>query len=520
MVSDLQLVKTSVETYDDHLRELKNVNLNTAATIRQISRDTDTLDTKTLFIAQNVHVVKKSAEDINGKVSVLAQNVKDINEPLVDIHSQISLISQNLSVVKEPVMEIHNQVILLTQNMNDVQDTAMEINSKLSLQALNISEVKETAMEINSKLSLQAQNISDVKETAMEINSKLSLQAQNISDVKETAMEINSKLSLQAQNISDVKETAMEINSKLSLQAQNISDVKETAMEINSKLSLQAQSISDVKETAMEINSKLSLQAQNISDINKSGMNIHNQVSILAQSVSDVKNDTVELNVLVESINNIARLINHIYQDIENGSSTILQEVKLGVEECNSLSNAITTDGNNTIKQISNKIEQMDKRSNQADNSLVNFLSVAGKTHDGQCHPMFFSMSTKCYKLFNDRTRSWEDAKNHCKAHAMRLAEPADAETVELRKYLLNNFGNGNVWLGAKADGSKYVWQDSRMTLRNGNHLWDPDQSRGSYTSTKYCLMMFVYTGSQFYPGQPYYSSECSNSRYTLCEAK
>ncbi|CAL4096311.1 unnamed protein product, partial [Meganyctiphanes norvegica] len=242
-----------------------------------------------------------------------------------------------------------------------------------------------------------------------------------------------------------------------------------------------------------------------ISDINKSGVDIHNQVSILAQSISDVKNDTFELNLLVESNNEITRLVKHIDQDVENGSSILLQEVKLGFEECKSLPNAISADVNNIIEQISTKIEQID-----------NNIIKAGCFESAG----FFRMSNKCFKLFNDEKRSWEDANNQCKAHAMRLAEPADAVVVELRKYLLDKFGNGGIWIGAKADGSKYAWQDTRMTLRNDNHLWDPDMNPGSYTSTNYCLVMLVNNGKNYFPGQPYFPVECSGKYYTLCEAK
>ncbi|CAL4161044.1 unnamed protein product, partial [Meganyctiphanes norvegica] len=58
----------------------------------------------------------------------------------------------------------------------------------------------------------------------------------------------------------------------------------------------------------------------------------------------------------------------------ENGSSTILQEVKIGNEECKSLSNAITTDANMVKDELSNQLQEMDKNRTETDNVLLQYI--------------------------------------------------------------------------------------------------------------------------------------------------
>ncbi|CAL4103175.1 unnamed protein product, partial [Meganyctiphanes norvegica] len=78
MTSDLHSVKADMESYDSHFRELESFSLNTSASIQRIARDTDTLDTKALFLAQNINAVKKSLPELNNKISLLAENISDI----------------------------------------------------------------------------------------------------------------------------------------------------------------------------------------------------------------------------------------------------------------------------------------------------------------------------------------------------------------------------------------------------------------------------------------------------------
>ncbi|CAL4154869.1 unnamed protein product, partial [Meganyctiphanes norvegica] len=123
-------------------------------------------------------------------------------------------------------------------------------------------------------------------------------------------------------------------------------------------------------------------------------------------------------------------------------------------------------------------------------------------------------------KLFKDKRLNWSDAKSHCESHGLILAEPSDAVALVMRNYLVENQGlNNDVWLGGKADGSKFVWQDGGKTLRNDSPLWHPNRSPGSqteYTATKYCLMFM----DDDYPGTSYIPSHCSSTEYPLCEAK
>ncbi|CAL4083178.1 unnamed protein product [Meganyctiphanes norvegica] len=100
MSRDLHSVKADVESYDSHFRDAESFSLNTSTTIQRIARDTDTLDTKSLFIAQNVNAVKKSLPELNNKLSLLAENVSAVKKYLPEIKSQISVLSPNLYDIK------------------------------------------------------------------------------------------------------------------------------------------------------------------------------------------------------------------------------------------------------------------------------------------------------------------------------------------------------------------------------------------------------------------------------------
>lgn len=125
-------------------------------------------------------------------------------------------------------------------------------------------------------------------------------------------------------------------------------------------------------------------------------------------------------------------------------------------------------------------------------------------------------MMNQCFRIFNDTTRSWTDAESKCRSENLILAEPSDSVAAPLREYVLKNYGTGSYecWLGARGDGSKFVWQHSGRSLLSNNTLWDSKSM-----STSNCLELDVLQ-SQWAskPGKPYDSVSCANSRWTLCE--
>ncbi|CAL4122482.1 unnamed protein product, partial [Meganyctiphanes norvegica] len=129
----------------------------------------------------------------------------------------------------------------------------------------------------------------------------------------------------------------------------------------------------------------------------------------------------------------------------------------------------------------------------------------------------FFSMSIQCFKIYTDQTRNWQDAKSHCENRGLTLAEPFSSIAVALRKYLLDTYGEGDVWVGAIADGSKFVWQHDRTELRSDSPLW----RRGTphrFTSDR-CVEMEVSTGDLTYsPKGPYEDQSCTDQQFVLCE--
>ncbi|CAL4105012.1 unnamed protein product, partial [Meganyctiphanes norvegica] len=74
--------------------------------------------------------------------------------------------------------------------------------------------------------------------------------------------------------------------------------------------------------------------------------------------------------------------------------------------------------------------------------------------------------------IFFDEKRNWINANKKCKAESMSTAHPSDKVAVRLRKYLLESCGDVPVWLNAKSDGTKFVWQDTNTTLHRNDTLW------------------------------------------------
>ncbi|CAL4114174.1 unnamed protein product, partial [Meganyctiphanes norvegica] len=133
------------------------------------------------------------------------------------------------------------------------------------------------------------------------------------------------------------------------------------------------------------------------------------------------------------------------------------------------------------------------------------------------------------FKIFFDELRNWTNAKKKCEAEFMSTAHPSDKVAVKLRKHLLESCGYVPVWLNARSDGTKFVWQDTKTEIHRNDDLWligDPtsiiDHSwhyLDRRISIHYCLNLEVFFDSwSVRPRHVYASRLCAHHFYTLCE--
>jgi len=134
------------------------------------------------------------------------------------------------------------------------------------------------------------------------------------------------------------------------------------------------------------------------------------------------------------------------------------------------------------------------------------------------CPDGFFrtSGSIQCYKLFNNPFQylNGSQAKEKCEDEGMQLAEPLNP--VEVRSYLVKVLGNERwVYLGAKGDGTSYVWDSNGKPISNTSPYWAPGQPQ--YVGA--CLQLMSHSPQMAeHPEQPYYAGPCSWQQNTLCE--
>ncbi|CAL4060164.1 unnamed protein product, partial [Meganyctiphanes norvegica] len=127
--------------------------------------------------------------------------------------------------------------------------------------------------------------------------------------------------------------------------------------------------------------------------------------------------------------------------------------------------------------------------------------------------------STHCFKYFNDRKRNWDAAKTKCEQEGLIIAQPYDIDVISLRQDLINQYGDANVWLGARGDGYNMVWQSGKI-LSSSSGLWYNGSNQGG-VSKRNCLGMAHWPHAlRSQPRQVYNSWECQEStRTTLCQA-
>ncbi|CAL4070333.1 unnamed protein product [Meganyctiphanes norvegica] len=76
----------------------------------------------------------------------------------------------------------------------------------------------------------------------------------------------------------------------------------------------------------------------------------------------------------------------------------------------------------------------------------------------------FFRISTKCYKIFLDEVRTFEDAKSLCESNNLRLAQPLQSDIYDLGYYVGKNYYEG------------WVWVDNPGDYRVDNHVYGAEK--------------------------------------------
>jgi len=140
------------------------------------------------------------------------------------------------------------------------------------------------------------------------------------------------------------------------------------------------------------------------------------------------------------------------------------------------------------------------------------------------CPDGFFQVpgSNKCYKYFDDKKRTWDEANTYCQAEGLVLAMTDNNNEIALRNYIVDTLyvpgGYYYTWLGAKADGSVFVWEQT------GTSTIPAGSPRFYYESPRLgkCLALYSrHAAPRLYPEETFYSYDCDNSgygKYTLCE--
>ncbi|CAL4090225.1 unnamed protein product, partial [Meganyctiphanes norvegica] len=141
------------------------------------------------------------------------------------------------------------------------------------------------------------------------------------------------------------------------------------------------------------------------------------------------------------------------------------------------------------------------------------------------CPEDFFQIegSAQCFQFFNDTVRDWSGAHAKCLElnQTSTLATPSEEAALSLRKHLLHEYGEGDVWLdGISPGGSVPVMvQGNQTELNSDHHLWVGGWPRLSSDEDE-CLVMVVYPEwLSKAPAQVYFHLPCTTYEFTLCEA-
>ncbi|CAL4063343.1 unnamed protein product, partial [Meganyctiphanes norvegica] len=133
------------------------------------------------------------------------------------------------------------------------------------------------------------------------------------------------------------------------------------------------------------------------------------------------------------------------------------------------------------------------------------------------CREGFNRIGSKCYKMYTDTGRSWDNAKSWCEAEGLVMAGKPD-DAITFRAALIEIYGNGRVWLDARGDNTQFRWERNNEAISNTDALWFPRMT-GSKVTTSHCLGLLAHNYfSNVYPTQPFYPGSCSWRWSTICE--
>ncbi|CAL4086204.1 unnamed protein product [Meganyctiphanes norvegica] len=344
------------------------------------------------------------------------------------------------------------------------------------------------------------------------------------------------------------------MSSEAQLAIDNLKKMQENLM---NKFEVFDESINEIKSLS---NNSLK-ELNNIkSSIEENLTRVENDISMI---LSDVKQVTVPINDMAGSIINIEQNIEYFKVPItelhflEHQSNALLKGMKQAfkgpsntnlLQDTHSMKGAllvleenVSTKLESVGKNISTRLDKWDQETDSLNRPLLDVegkLSIklesikksisstlenlvqqrikSDKRLLSAIYQEIFCVSTKCFKLFKDVSRTWTDAKTKCEEAGLILAQVPDAIAIPLRKIVVEKFGSAESWLGAKGNGSMFVWQYSGSVLMANSSLFDDGKHNAG---SDRCIELDAYSsGLSSYPTQPYDGNTCSSVLKTLCE--
>ncbi|CAL4122986.1 unnamed protein product [Meganyctiphanes norvegica] len=187
----------------------------------------------------------------------------------------------------------------------------------------------------------------------------------------------------------------------------------------------------------------------------------------------------------------------------------------------------------NIIQQMSELKEHLDVKEkiqnltidqhSMEDNIIQRISELKEHIDTRHCPASFFKIGYQCYKLYNDRGRSysWDDCKTKCEAEDLVMASKPN-DTLTLREYIVKEFGNiyAYVFMGARGDGTEFRWENTGEVISNNDPLWHPRGRPTPPVSTSKCLVLLTHSNNVNADGPttPYFPLDCSSHQFVLCE--
>ncbi|CAL4064134.1 unnamed protein product, partial [Meganyctiphanes norvegica] len=245
---------------------------------------------------------------------------------------------------------------------------------------------------------------------------------------------------LESQLDSKMEQIIMKIESKfetlLEAKLENILDTKLNLKmdQISNTLTTNQNAISSDLQSVKE---QIETYARSLDELNTSNLFITTQVIEHLAQYKETDNAPSSQN-----ISNVNDSLNEL-KTLAKKSNVILTEL---MEDCKGPSNTTTQQLNDILEST----EEMDQNGMKADEVTGSSLITLSNEVES-CPSGFIKMSSQCFKMFNDRYRSWSEAKTKCEQEGYILAQPDDAVAVNLRKHLHEEYGDGSfAWLGAQ----------------------------------------------------------------------